>query len=86
MLKLLCTAVVVTSVAIPALGAADDTPDDHAHHAPRPESIAACKGKSEGDACTHEGHHGTVSGTCRKVPSGDLACVHPHHHHEGTGR
>jgi hypothetical protein len=25
-----------------------------------------------------------VAGTCRKVPSGDLVCVHPHHHHEGS--
>jgi hypothetical protein len=84
MLKLMRAAVVVTSIAIPALGSADDTPDGGDHHWPGPEALAACKGKSDGDACTYEGHHGTVSGTCRKVPSGDLACMHPHHHHQGT--
>jgi hypothetical protein len=80
MLKLIQSAVIVTLVAVPTLGSADDTPDGGEHHWSRPEAIAACKDKNEGDACTFEGHHSTVSGTCRKVQSGDLACVHPHHH------
>jgi hypothetical protein len=24
-----------------------------------------------------------VSGTCHKARTGDLACFHPHHHHDG---
>jgi hypothetical protein len=85
MLKLIRAAVTVTIIAIPALGSADDAPDGGEHHWLRPEAIAACKDKSEGDACSFEGHKGTVSGACHKVKSGDLACVHPHPHHEGSG-
>ena len=84
MVKLARLSVIVTILAIPALGAAHD-PDGGAHHWPGPESIAACKDKSEGDACTFEGHHGTVSGTCKKAKTGELACAHPHHHHDGDG-
>lgn len=80
MSKSLRAAVVAFLLAIPALGSADDTPDGGEHRWPRPEAIAACKDKSEGDACTFEGHHGTVAGTCRKTPSGALACFHPRHH------
>jgi hypothetical protein len=85
MLKFTRVAVVVVSIAIPSLGLADDPPDGGEHHGPRPEAIAACKAKAEGDACSFEGHHGTVEGSCRKVRSGDLACVRPHPHHEGAG-
>jgi hypothetical protein len=67
--------------AAPTFGAADDQPDAGEHHAPRPEAIAACKDKSEGEACTFEGHRGAVSGTCHKVETGEVACIHPHHHH-----
>ena len=86
MLKFVRVAVVVASIAIPSLGSADDTPDggEH-HHGPRPEAIAACKAKAEGDACSFEGHHGTVEGTCHAVRTGDLACVRPHPHHDGAG-
>jgi hypothetical protein len=84
MLKIVCAAVLAASVAIPTLGAADDAPDGGEHHWPRPQAIAACKDKSEGDVCTFEGHHGAVSGTCRKAPSGDLACFHPHPHPPGA--
>jgi hypothetical protein len=83
MLKLVPAAILVTWIAVPTLGSADDTRDGGEHHWARPEAIAACKDKSEGDTCTFEGHHGTVSGTCRKAPSGDLACFHPHHHPQG---
>jgi hypothetical protein len=82
MLKLGLLAPIVTLIlVVPTLGSADDSPDAGDHHwQPRPEAIAACKDKSEGDACSFEGHHGTVSGTCHKFKSGDLACMHPHHH------
>lgn len=80
MLKLVGTALIVSLIAVPMLASADEAPDGGERHWPRPEAIAACKDKSEGDACTFEGHRGTVSGTCRKVQSGDLACMHPHHH------
>ncbi len=81
MLKLVRAAAIVTIIAVPTLGSADDSPDGGEHHWLRPEAIAACKDKSEGDACSFEGHHGQVEGTCRKVKTGDLACVHPHHEH-----
>jgi hypothetical protein len=84
MLKFVPVAVVVSAIAIPSLGAADDPPDGGWHHEIRPEAIAACKAKVEGDTCSFEGHHGTVEGTCRKVHTGDLACVRPHPHHEGA--
>ncbi len=58
--------------------------DEH-HHGPSPEAIAACKAKSEGDACEYDGAHGHEAGMCRKVRTGDLACVHPHHHPEQDG-
>lgn len=84
MLKVIRAFVLVTLIAIPMLGSADDTPDGGEHHWLHPAAIAACKDKGEGDACTFEGRHGTVSGTCRKVPSGDIACVHPHQHRQGS--
>jgi hypothetical protein len=70
-------------VIVPAFGAAQSSPSDDEPHAPRPEAIAACKDKSEGDACEFDAPRGHVSGTCRKVRTGDLACIHPHHHHDG---
>jgi hypothetical protein len=84
-LKFIRVAVVSASVVIPSLGAADDAPDGGGHHGPRPEAIAACKAKVEGDTCSFEGHHGAVEGTCHKVHTGDLACVRPHPHHDATG-
>ncbi|HXX70257.1 MAG TPA: hypothetical protein VEK07_23965 [Polyangiaceae bacterium] len=68
-------------VLVPALAAAQSDPGGE-HHGPRPEAIAACKGKTDGDACEFDAPRGHVSGTCRKVRTGDLACVHPHHHHD----
>jgi len=85
MLKLVRAAVVVALVAIPALGAAQDKPDGGEHHGPSPEAIAACKDKKDGDACEFDAPRGHVAGTCRKVRSGDVACVHPHHHHDSGG-
>jgi hypothetical protein len=68
---------------IPALCAAQSNPPGDEHHGPSPEAIAACKDKTEGDACEFEGTHGHVAGNCHKSRSGDLACWHPHHHHDG---
>jgi hypothetical protein len=58
-------------------------PTAREHGSPRPESIAACKGKDEGDTCSFERHHGAVLGTCAKVRSGTFACVYPHHRDQG---
>jgi hypothetical protein len=79
MSKLLRVLVAVGLTMVPVLGAAQTTPEQEHHH-PGPHSIAACKDKSEGVACEFDGPHRHVVGTCRKVESGVLACVHPHHH------
>ena len=60
-----------------------DKPADDRGHGPHPEAIAACKDKSEGDACEFDAPHGHVAGTCHKDHAGDLACFHPHMHHDG---
>lgn len=83
MSKLTRAALAVALTIIPALGAAQSNPADEEHHGPRPEAIAACKDKSEGDACEFDAPRGHIQGTCRKARSGDLACMHPHHHHDG---
>jgi hypothetical protein len=84
MSKLTRIVVVATLVAVPAIGAAQTSPpNDDEHRGPSPEAIAACKDKKEGDACEFDGARGHVSGNCRKARSGDLACMHPHHHHDG---
>jgi hypothetical protein len=82
MLKLSLAATVALMI-VPALGAAQNSPSDDEPHGPRPESIAACKDKSEGDACEFDAPRGHVSGTCHKARTGDLACFHPHHHNDG---
>lgn len=74
--------VVAAWAVVPALAAAQSDPAGE-HRGPSPEAIAACKDKSEGDACEFDAPRGHVSGTCRKVKTGDVACVHPHHHHDG---
>jgi hypothetical protein len=84
MLKRMGLAIVVTLLMIPALGQAQNSPADDEHHGPRPEAIAACKDKTEGDACEFDAPRGHIAGACRKVRTGDLACVHPHHHHDGS--
>ncbi len=86
MTKLTSLAVAVAAVIVPALGTAQSTPADDEPHKPRPEAIAACKDKSEGDACEFEGPRGPVAGTCRKAGTGDLTCMHPHRHHDGGTR
>jgi hypothetical protein len=86
MRNLIRAAVVVTSLAGSSLVSADGPPDGGEHHGPNPAAVAACKDKSEGDACTFEGHHGTVEGACHKDRAGDLACFHPHPHHDGSGK
>lgn len=42
---------------------------------PPPEALAACNAATQGDACTFNAPHGTISGTCRSVQSQQLACV-----------
>ncbi|HXN30579.1 MAG TPA: hypothetical protein VN894_01910 [Polyangiaceae bacterium] len=81
--KLTCFAVAVALVIVPALGVAQSGPAGDEPYAPRPEAVAACKDKSEGDACEFEGTRGHAAGTCRKARTGDLACMHPHRHHDG---
>ena len=83
MLKLVHIAVVVSLIAVPTLGAAQDQPDGGEHHGPRPEAIAACKNKDEGNACEFDAPRGHIVGTCLKVRTGDLACVHPRHQNGG---
>jgi hypothetical protein len=83
MLKRMCLAIVVSLLMIPALGEAQNSPTDDEHHGPRPEAVAACKDKTEGDACEFDAPRGHIVGACHKVRTGDLACVHPHHHHDG---
>ena len=86
MLNLARLMVVIALMIVPILSAAQSSPSDDEHHRPpRPEAIAACKDKSEGDACEFDAPHGHVAGTCRKVGTGDLACVHAHHHHDDGG-
>jgi hypothetical protein len=87
MKNLMRLAMAVGVLSVPTLVAAQSGPadgDEH-HHAPSPEAIAACKAKSEGNACEYDGAHGHESGTCHKLRSGDLACFHPHHHHDQDG-
>jgi hypothetical protein len=83
MFKPMYIAAAVAWLLVPTLGAAQSNPTGDEHHGPSPESIAACKDKSEGDVCEFDGAHGHVSGSCRKGRSGDLSCWHPHHHHDG---
>ena len=83
MMKLTSLAVAFAVALVPALGSAQSSPTDDEPHKPRPQAIAACKDKSEGDACEFEGRRGHVAGTCRKAGTGDLTCMHPHTHHYG---
>jgi hypothetical protein len=85
MSKWTCLVVAIAVLIVPVLGAAQNSPADDEHHGPRPEAIAACKDKNEGDACEFDAPRGHVVGTCRKAPTGDLACMHPHHHHHDGG-
>jgi hypothetical protein len=81
MTKWTCLVVAAAVVMVPALGAAQSVPTEDEPHKPRPEAIAACKDKSEGDVCEFEGPRGHVAGMCRKAKTGDLTCMHPHRHH-----
>lgn len=83
MLKLMPFAVAVALMIIPTLGAAQSSPADEEHHGPGPESLAACKDKKDGDACEFDTPRGHIAGTCHKARTGDLACMHPHQHHDG---
>jgi hypothetical protein len=83
MLKSTELVAVIALMLFPTLCAAQSNPEGDDHHGPSPESIAACKDKTEGDTCEFDGPHGHVAGTCHKSRSGDLTCRHPHHHHDG---
>ena len=86
MVKVLMPLAAAMAVALfAALSPGQGAPSDDEHHGPRPEAIAACKDKSDGDACEFDAPRGHVSGTCHKVRSGELACVRPHQHHEPDG-
>jgi hypothetical protein len=78
-------AVAAALALFPAVAAAQSAPPDGEHHGPRPEAIAACKEKGDGDACEFDAPHGHIAGTCHKDRAGDLACMHPHHHHSDGG-
>jgi hypothetical protein len=84
MMKWIPVAVAATLTILPVLAAAQSSPADEEHHGPRPEAIAACKDKSEGDACGFDAPRGHIAGTCRKARTGELACMHPHHHDGGA--
>jgi hypothetical protein len=76
-------AAVAACTIAPILGLAQNSPADDEHKGPRPEAIAACKDKNEGDACEFDAPRGHVTGSCHKMRSGDVACAHPHAHHDG---
>jgi hypothetical protein len=86
MSKYLRLAVAIGLTIVPALAVAQSSPHDDEPHGPRPEAIAACKDKSEGDTCEFDAPRGHVSGTCHKARTGDLACFHPHQHNDGGTR
>lgn len=44
-------------------------------HPPPPEAFEACDGAAEGQACTVETPHGTLSGTCQMPRGNRLVCV-----------
>lgn len=75
--------VAVALMVVPVIAVAQSRPKDDEHHGPSPESIAACKDKGDGDACEFDAPRGHVAGTCHKTKAGDLACFHPHRHHDG---
>ena len=68
-----------------APGRADNMmPGAHRHHPP-PAAVAACADKAADMACAFVTPRGdTLSGMCRQIPSGVLACV-PHHPHPPGG-
>lgn len=46
-------------------------------HGPPKEAVEACAGKQDAAACSFTGRHGSMSGSCRMVPEGKMACVPP---------
>ncbi len=55
---------------------------------PPQEAIDACTGVSLEQACRFESPHGELSGTCREVRDGSVACVpdNASEHRQGRGR
>ena len=55
---------------------------------PPQEAIDACTGVSLEQACRFESRHGELSGTCREVRDGSVACVpdNASEHRQGRGR
>ncbi len=59
--------------------------EDSGRRGPPPEALEACSASAEGDQCSFETPRGdTVSGTCRQVKDGQMACV-PADHRGGGG-
>ena len=54
-----------------------DAAGPHPQHGPPPEAFAACKGSTDGAACTVVLEERSIDGTCRGGPNGEpeLACV-----------
>lgn len=75
MLKFVRLSAAVGLMIVPTLSLAQSSPGNDEHHRPRPEAIAACKDKSEGDVCEFDGPRGQVSGTCHKARTGDVLFI-----------
>lgn len=50
-------------------------PDRGGRRGPPAEAIAACQGRSEGVTCEIDAPRGRIDGSCRRVRSGEMACV-----------
>ena len=76
--------ILITQVAVSAMGIAGVAPNGGQPRGPPPESIAACTGSNEEDTGSFNGPDRTVSGICVKVRSGVSACVHSQHYERRT--
>ena len=76
LLTLAATVLVVAGVSYAALVAAQEmVVEDHQRHGPPPAALEACRDASPGAMCRMATPGGELSGSCRRVPSGQLACV-----------
>ncbi|MFO0695315.1 MAG: hypothetical protein U0230_17260 [Polyangiales bacterium] len=69
----------------PQGGSGGGPPGGGQHHGPPPAARSACANQAEGASCSFQSPHGQVTGTCRRVPEGSVACVPAHPHHGGHG-
>jgi hypothetical protein len=65
---------VLALLSIPTIVWAQQQP--HPYYGAR---LAACKGKSAGDACSFQGPNGNVTATCHVNQRSDLVCGAHHH-------